>query len=626
MPRAIRFVLPALVCAALPAGAALHPAAVPNGTNALGNTVYCATHGTTGTEFCLNNLDAAGVGFNATTAAAPVGGNPGTTVGEQRINAYIEAFLIWGEQLSTPVTVWVQGTFGPLACTQNSGTLGAAGTIQIFAAGGFNGGGALWPSTWYHSALVNRLVGGDVAPGSPDPGITAAPFADDIVSFFNGNLGTPGCLQALRWYYGFDNNESAVQIDFLSVLLHEVGHGLGHANFIDENGAPNGCVNSGNCLQLPGAGPNGLPDIYTVFSKENAQGGKHWNQMSNGERVASATSNSLVWDGPNVHTAAPGWLIGPTFVRENSPTSADFAANPAAYGPLPSFPGTTADVVLVDDGVVGAGTPPGTVNDGCETPFANAAAVAGKIALVDRGLCGFVVKSANAQAAGAVGVIVANNVAEGFPGMGGVLPGATIVGVTQATGNALKSDLGLGAVNATILADSSLGLQGADADGHVKLFAPATFQQGSSVSHWDVSTFRNTMMEPAINSDLRTQDTLDLSPSQMDDIGWDGDVDCPTNSDPDPTIAIDGCDTGVANDFGPWTIFPEAGAKGKKTSGDINAGCYLADLFHGCVGSGSHGDFVSCSTITANELVKLGAISTADQEAILTCVESADLP
>jgi hypothetical protein len=46
---------------------------------------------------------------------------------------------------------------------------------------------------------------------------------------------------------------------------------------------------------------------------------------------------------------------------------------------------------------------------GAGTP-ASAAAVAGKIALVDRGLCGFIVKLKNAQDAGAAAVLVADNV------------------------------------------------------------------------------------------------------------------------------------------------------------------------------------------------------------------------
>ena len=36
----------------------------------------------------IQNNDAAGTGFNDNTPAAPVGGNAGTTVGQQRLNAF----------------------------------------------------------------------------------------------------------------------------------------------------------------------------------------------------------------------------------------------------------------------------------------------------------------------------------------------------------------------------------------------------------------------------------------------------------------------------------------------------------------------------------------------------------
>lgn len=71
----------------------------------------------------------------------------------------------------------------------------------------------------------------------------------------------------------------------------------------------------------------------------------------------------------------------------------------------------------------------GSTTDGCDA-VTNAAAVAGKIALIDRGTCSFVIKSKNAQNAGAVGVIIANNAAgAGPPGIGGT--DATITIPTQ---------------------------------------------------------------------------------------------------------------------------------------------------------------------------------------------------
>jgi hypothetical protein len=68
---------------------------------------------------------------------------------------------------------------------------------------------------------------------------------------------------------------------------------------------------------------------------------------------------------------------------------------------------------------------------------------AGSIVLVDRGFCGFVVKAAVAQAAGAGAMIVANN-APGAPiTMGGADPNVTIpsVMVSQADGNTIRTGL-----------------------------------------------------------------------------------------------------------------------------------------------------------------------------------------
>ena len=78
-------------------------------------------------------------------------------------------------------------------------------------------------------------------------------------------------------------------------------------------------------------------------------------------------------------------------------------------------------------------------SDGCE-PFVNAAAVSGNIALVDRGTCAFTVKVANAQAAGATGVLVADNVWGPPDPLAGVDPTITIpsVRITLQSGNAIK--------------------------------------------------------------------------------------------------------------------------------------------------------------------------------------------
>jgi hypothetical protein len=131
----------------------------------------------------------------------------------------------------------------------------------------------------------------------------------------------------------------------------------------------------------------------------------------------------------------------PNTVTINQPSSAagTYEATGAAFGPAPTAAGFSGNVVAVNDGVAGAGTPPGTVTDGCE-PYT---VPAGSIALVDRGFCGFVVKAAIAQAAGAGAMIVANN-APGPPiTMGGADPTVTIpsVMVSQADGNTIRAGL-----------------------------------------------------------------------------------------------------------------------------------------------------------------------------------------
>ncbi len=147
--------------------------------------------------------------------------------------------------------------------------------------------------------------------------------------------------------------------------------------------------------------------------------------------------------------------INISFLQVNSPVAiaGGYAAQPAAFTPAPPAPANqTADVVVALDPADGAGP---TTTDGCSA-FTNAAAIAGKIALIDRGTCGFQVKVANAQAAGAIGVIVANNVANDptLINMGNTAgqPNITIpsVFVTKATGDAIKAQLALGTVNATL--------------------------------------------------------------------------------------------------------------------------------------------------------------------------------
>lgn len=112
-------------------------------------------------------------------------------------------------------------------------------------------------------------------------------------------------------------------------------------------------------------------------------------------------------------------LAGPLRVNAPAAIAGFMTTGTASFGVAPGPSGLTSDIVYADDGstaVVPPTTGTGTINDGCQTPFVNAAAVAGKIALVDRGGCGFKFKARNAELNGAIGVIIANLPTSATPG------------------------------------------------------------------------------------------------------------------------------------------------------------------------------------------------------------------
>ncbi|HEX8501406.1 MAG TPA: PA domain-containing protein [Pyrinomonadaceae bacterium] len=432
----------------------------------------------------LNN-DAANAGFNDPTPAAPVGNNTGTTLGQQRLNAFQFAANVWGATLNSSVTITIRASWAPLECSANSAVLGSAGAVGITR---FEGAPFAVDNTWYPAALANALRGSDSNTSQPE-----------ISARFNSDLGKAGCLEGSGFYLGLDGNHGPAT-DLVSVLLHEFAHGLGFQSFTDgSTGA-----------QTTSSAGTPFPSIYDRFLLDNTTG-KRWHEMTDAERKASAVNTgNLVWAGAQVVNTSQG-VLGTPRLRVNAPAAVagNYVVGTADFGPPLSAAGTTANVA------------PASPADAC-TPVTNPAALAGRIALVDRGGCNFVVKVKNAQNAGAVGVIVANN-ATGAPiQMGGGDATITIpsVMVTLSDGNALRSHLTAG-LNATLLLDNS-ARGGVDAQGRPKMYTPATFDGGSSVSHWDTSLFPNQLMEPNISGDLihSTAPTADLTTSHFRDIGW----------------------------------------------------------------------------------------------------------
>ncbi len=212
---------------------------------------------------------------------------------------------------------------------------------------------------------------------------------------------------------------------------------------------------------------NVVHDILYSYGFNEAAGNFQVNNFGKGgagnDAVLAEAQDGSGTDNANFATPADGknprmqmylWTgAGPTHeVRVNSPLVASYGARGAEFGPALSTTGITGAVV----------TP--SPADGCA---AITTALSGKVALIDRGTCAFTVKVLNAQTAGAVAVVIANNTGfnESFA-MGGTERRVKIpsVMISQNDGASLR---GLGAPNATArkLAVQPLQLDGSiDAD------------------------------------------------------------------------------------------------------------------------------------------------------------------
>jgi hypothetical protein len=264
----------------------------------VGASVFVQQEAYAAATITVINADPAGQGFNDPTAAAPVGGNTGTTVGAQRLIAFQYAADLWAPLITSPVEIKIEANFSSLPCDAFSGVLGAAGPITAHR----DFVGAPLAHTWYVQALANSLNGGDLDPSD-----------NDIGAEFNSDIGTAGCLETTGWYYGLDANPPGNKIDFVSVLLHELGHGLGFLSLVSLSS---------------GAKFLNLNDAYMVHLEDHVTG-KTFPQMTNSERFnASRRTDMLHWTGANVIFGSAGLASG----RHPSGHVELYAPNPAQPG------------------------------------------------------------------------------------------------------------------------------------------------------------------------------------------------------------------------------------------------------------------------------------------------------
>lgn len=184
-------------------------------------------------------------------------------------------------------------------------------------------------------------------------------------------------------------------------------------------------------------------NVFYVGTGESYVGGD-----VNGDGLWKSSDGGATWSkvfggvsGPTVFVAAANVTISsPAGIAGNYPC---YPTDPANFGVAITVP-ISANVVLIVDNTAPS-------SDGCEV-ITNSAALNGNIALIRRGNCNFTAKVKAAQDAGAVGVIMMNNI-DGTPiPMGGTDATITIpsVMISKADGDIIEAALGSNSVAGTL--------------------------------------------------------------------------------------------------------------------------------------------------------------------------------
>lgn len=213
------------------------------------------------------NQDGTNEGFNDPTPVDPVGGNTGTTLGEQRLIALQYSADLIGQMLHSDSDITITAQFNNEGGSAFSATLATAGPNSVH----FNFAAAPERDTYYVQALANKLAGADLSSSA------------DINALFNSDVDGDTVLGSDSWYYGLDGSPTSGDIDFVTVSMHELLHGLGFLSLVN--------LDSGRRF-------NNRDDIYSYALTHVGASPATFPDMSNSQRATAATAtNQLVWNG-----------------------------------------------------------------------------------------------------------------------------------------------------------------------------------------------------------------------------------------------------------------------------------------------------------------------------------------
>lgn len=158
--------------------------------------------------------------------------------------AFQYAVDIWAQHLDSPVPIRVAADFSDL----EEGVLGSAGPRVIrFSASPPPG---LVADTWYPFALADAAAGTNLASDGDN-------FYDITAQFSSART---------DFYFGLDGDPPAGQFDFVTIVLHELGHGLGFlgSGEVDDGADEVECngVNGVGCWGYFGGEFSGFPFAF----------------------------------------------------------------------------------------------------------------------------------------------------------------------------------------------------------------------------------------------------------------------------------------------------------------------------------------------------------------------------
>lgn len=241
--------------------------------------------------------------------------NDGATWTEAAKAAFESAVVVWERTLESAVPIAITATATTFG---DPSILGGAGPSEFLR--NRQGTTTLTDDVFEPIALSNARVGSDQLPGEPD-----------ILADFN-----PG-LTGL--YFGTDGNPPADQVDFRTVVLHEIGHGLGMVGsaYVD-----NQFVGVGDTAGDVRTGVSYDQFTYATTPEQAGNGGKRILSMADdsAELRTALTGDALYWSGQLARTAAGG-----RNVRLYAPQQ---FVEGTSYGHLDesSFPGEDADGLM----------------------------------------------------------------------------------------------------------------------------------------------------------------------------------------------------------------------------------------------------------------------------------------